>query len=125
MVAARIAERLGFVVDTAADGEEAVLAATRRRYAAILMDCQMPGLDGYEATLAIRTAEPPGQRTPIIALTANAFAGIRDQCLAAGMDDYLTKPTTVTTVADVLNRWVRSPAEPGLRDAPLAVGRAG
>jgi CheY-like chemotaxis protein len=130
-VAARIAERLGYLVDTAGDGEEAVAAAARRRYAAILMDCQMPGLDGYEATLAIRSAEPPGQRTPIIALTANAFAGIRDQCIAAGMDDYLPKPTTMTTVAAVLSRWVRSPAgsvpaAPGSRkDTPVSAGRAG
>jgi CheY-like chemotaxis protein len=142
-VAARIAERLGFAVDTAADGQEAVEAAARRRYAAILMDCQMPGLDGYEATAAIRSAEPPGQHTPIIALTANAFAGIRDQCLAAGMDDYLTKPTTVNTVAAALSRWVRpsdrpasvtpaatptppSPVAPSpQRNAPTPIRRAG
>jgi PAS domain S-box-containing protein len=120
MVAARIAERLGFVVDTAADGEEAVSAAGRRAYAAILMDCQMPGLDGYEATMAIRSAEPAGRRTPIIALTANAFAGIKDQCLAAGMDDYLAKPTTVSNVAAALNRWVGQAGAPDATGAPIA-----
>jgi PAS domain S-box-containing protein len=127
MVAARIAERLGFVVDTAADGEEAVSAAGRRAYAAILMDCQMPGLDGYEATMAIRSAEPAGQRTPIIALTANAFAGIKDQCLAAGMDDYLAKPTTVSNVAAALNRWVgqAGAASPAPHPAPIPIRRAG
>ena len=96
------------------------------------MDCQMPGLDGYEATLAIRSAEPPGRRTPIIALTANAFAGIRDQCMAAGMDDYLPKPTTMTTVAAVLSRWVRPTTtgalsapvvSPPREDAPVSAGR--
>jgi CheY-like chemotaxis protein len=122
MVAARIAERLGYVVDTAANGEDAVAAAAARRYAAILMDCQMPGLDGYEATVAIRAAEPAGQRTPIIALTANAFAGIRDECLAAGMDDYLAKPTTVSTVAAVLDRWVRPLSATGASAAPVAPG---
>jgi CheY-like chemotaxis protein len=120
MVAARIAERLGFIVDTAANGEDAVAAAAARRYSAILMDCQMPGLDGYEATLAIRAAEPVGQRTPIIALTANAFAGIRDECLAAGRDDYLAKPTTVNTVAAVLDRWVRPLSATGAAVAPGA-----
>jgi PAS domain S-box-containing protein len=130
-VAARIAQRLGYIVDTAEDGEEAVAAAAARQYAAILMDCQMPGLDGYEATIAIRAAEPAGRRTPIIALTANAFAGIRERCIAAGMDDYLAKPTTVTTVAAALDRWVRpasadTPSSGEARhDPPLRIRRAG
>jgi CheY-like chemotaxis protein/nitrogen-specific signal transduction histidine kinase len=110
-VAARIAERLGFEVDTAADGHEAVEMAAQRQYVAILMDCQMPGLDGFEATSAIRAAEPAGRRTPIIALTANAFAGVRDECLAADMDDYIAKPTTVNSVATVLSRWVPALAQ--------------
>jgi PAS domain S-box-containing protein len=122
-VTARIAERLGFAVDTATDGHEAVEAAARRQYAAILMDCQMPNLDGFEATIAIRTAEPAGQRTPIIALTANAFGGVRDECLAAGMDDYLAKPTTVGTVAAVLDRWVRATETAGPR--PASTGPTG
>ena len=109
-VAARIAERLGFQVDTAADGQTAVEMAAQRQYIAILMDCQMPGLDGFEATAAIRAAEPTGHRTPIIALTANAFAGVRDECLAADMDDYIAKPTTVASVATVLSRWVPAAA---------------
>jgi PAS domain S-box-containing protein len=135
-VTARIVERLGFAVDTATDGHEAVEAASRKPYAAILMDCQMPNLDGYEATVAIRAAEPPGQRAPIIALTANAFGGVREQCLAAGMDDYLAKPTTVGTVSAVLGRWVSAdgaavppPAEPSTStrpaDAPTPIRRAG
>ncbi|MGE3908284.1 MAG: ATP-binding protein [Chloroflexota bacterium] len=118
-VAARIAERLGFQVDTAEDGHEAVAAAADKQYAAILMDCQMPGLDGFEATAAIRAAEPPGQHTPIIALTANAFAGVRDECLAGGMDDYIAKPTTVGSMATVLSRWVPTLATPS--DAPASL----
>src|SRR6185436_5230182 len=97
---------LGFAVDTATDGHEAVAAAASRSYAAILMDCQMPNLDGYEATAAIRAREPVGRRTPIIALTANAFGAVRDECLAAGMDDYIAKPTTVGSVSAVLDQWV-------------------
>jgi PAS domain S-box-containing protein len=122
-VAARIGERLGFQVDTAADGHAAVALAAQRSYVAILMDCQMPGLDGFEATAAIRAAEPAGERVPIIALTANAFAGVRDECLAADMDDYVAKPTTVRSVAAVLSRWVPGLAVPPHgeeRDRPAA-----
>ena len=123
-VTARIAERLGYDVHTASDGDEAVAAAARQLYAAILMDCQMPKLDGYEATATIRAAEPPGQRVPIVALTANALGTVRDECLAAGMDDFLSKPTTVNDVATVLRRWVgpgTSP-RPALSDATEIAG---
>jgi CheY-like chemotaxis protein len=124
-VTARIVERLGFAVDTATDGNEAREAASRRPYAAILMDCQMPNLDGYEATMAIRATEPAGRRTPIIALTANALGAVRDECLAAGMDDYLAKPTTLTTVAAVLNRWIHAAAPPARHAEPAPIRRAG
>ncbi len=112
-VTARIVERLGYTVDAVVDGHEAVQAVASCRYAAILMDVQMPVMDGYEAAEAIREGEPAGQRTPIIALTANAFAGIREQCLQAGMDDFLTKPTTLQAVGTALRRWVRQHDEPG------------
>jgi signal transduction histidine kinase/ligand-binding sensor domain-containing protein/ActR/RegA family two-component response regulator len=93
-VAARVLEREGFVVDAAADGRQAVDAWRRGSYDLILMDCQMPELDGYEATREIRREERETRalRIPIIALTAHAMKGAADDCRRAGMDDYLTKP---------------------------------
>jgi CheY-like chemotaxis protein len=94
-VAARVLEKEGFVVDVASDGRQAVDAWRRGTYDLILMDCQMPQLDGYEATREIRREERETsavRRIPIIALTAHAMKGAADDCRRAGMDDYLTKP---------------------------------
>ena len=94
-VAARVLEKEGFVVDVASDGRQAVDAWRRGTYDAILMDCQMPQLDGYEATREIRREERETgsvRRIPIIALTAHAMKGAAEDCRRAGMDDYLTKP---------------------------------
>ena len=91
-VATRMLERLGCVVTHAADGEAAVAAWQHGSFDVILMDCQMPELDGYAAAREIRRLEGPGDRVRIVALTANAEAGDRERCLAAGMDDYLAKP---------------------------------
>jgi two-component system sensor histidine kinase/response regulator len=90
---------------TVADGRAAVVHATTEQYDLILMDCEMPGMDGYEATAAIRLAEGRARRTPIIALTATAMDGDRERCLAAGMDDYVSKPIDVTRLLGVLDRW--------------------
>ncbi len=105
-VAVLMLERLGCLVDTAANGLEAVEIFTRLPYDLVVMDCQMPEMDGYEATRMIRTMESSGGRTPIIALTANAMKGDRDRCLAAGMDDYLAKPVDRDGLARVVRRWV-------------------
>jgi two-component system, sensor histidine kinase and response regulator len=91
-VAARLLEKMNYRVDIVATGRAAVAAWRTGNYDLILMDCQMPDLDGYEATREIRKAETSGSRTPIIALTAHAMKGADEECRAAGMDGYLSKP---------------------------------
>ncbi len=106
-VAAFTLEKLGYACDTAGSGREAVEAASRFPYAAILMDCQMPGMDGFAATAEIRAAERErGIHTPIIAMTANAMKGAREQCLRAGMDDYVAKPVPPDALESILLRWI-------------------
>jgi len=91
-VAVAILSNAGYQVDTVLDGVEAVRAAAAQNYDAILMDCQMPELNGYQATAAIRAQEGSGQRTPIIAITAGARQEDQERCLANDMDAYLSKP---------------------------------
>lgn len=105
-VARRILEKLGCRVDVAANGNEAVEMWKKLPYDLILMDCQMPELDGLEATQAIRKREDKRSRIPIIAMTAGAMQGDRELCLAAGMDDYLSKPVKITDIQSVLDLWV-------------------
>jgi len=103
-VAVRMIERLGYRADMAGNGMEAVKALGNLDYDAVLMDCQMPEMDGYEATRRIRRQEH--SHTPIIAMTASAMSGDRERCLAAGMDDYISKPIKMHVVAAVLERWL-------------------
>jgi PAS domain S-box-containing protein len=100
---------LGYRCDIARNGLDAVRLARSGTYAAVLMDCQMPVLDGYAATGEIRRADPPGRRLPIIAMTAGALAEDRDRCLASGMDDFVTKPIDRETLRAVLDRWITPP----------------
>jgi CheY-like chemotaxis protein/HPt (histidine-containing phosphotransfer) domain-containing protein len=103
--------QLGCRVDVAEHGNQAVekfLAAIDDPYDLVLMDCQMPVMDGYEATRRLRAAQAEG-RTPVVALTAHAFAGEREKCLAAGMDDFLTKPVRPEPLRKMLARWLPAP----------------
>jgi signal transduction histidine kinase/CheY-like chemotaxis protein len=108
-VAVRMLERLGYRAEVASDGAEAVTMLEHMQYDAVLMDCQMPEMDGYEATRLIRKNERAGRRVPIIAMTAAALSGDRERCLAAGMDDYISKPVKLHVVAAVLERWLAAP----------------
>jgi CheY-like chemotaxis protein len=106
LVSLGMLERIGCAVETALTGREALERFAPGRYDLVLMDCQMPDMDGFEATVAIRAREPSGvRRTPIVALTANAIEGDRDRCLAVGMDDYLAKPLRLADLRRVVARW--------------------
>lgn len=105
-VACKMLENLGYRVDVAGNGQEAVAAHERAPYPLIFMDCQMPEVDGFEATALIRKMEGKSARTPIIAMTANAMQGDRERCLAAGMDDYVAKPIRPKELQAVLETWL-------------------
>ncbi|MHB8509245.1 MAG: response regulator [Candidatus Dormibacteria bacterium] len=106
-VAVRMLEKMGHRVDVAGNGIEAVQAVSRVTYAAVLMDCQMPEMDGFEATMEIRRLEASGRHIPIIAMTAGAMAGDEEKCLAAGMDAYISKPVKADALAAILGRWLK------------------
>jgi CheY-like chemotaxis protein len=111
-VARRTLEKLGYRVDVVADGHAAVDAWSTGRYDLILMDCQMPELDGYAATQVIRQREKAGEHIPIIALTAHAIVGANLECEAAGMDDYLSKPIVRQRLAECLDKFLASEINP-------------
>ena len=105
-VACKMLEKLGYRVDVASNGQEAVAAHERTPYPLIFMDCQMPEVDGFEATALIRKMEGKSAHTPIVAMTANAMQGDRERCLAAGMDDYVAKPVRQKELQAVLETWL-------------------
>ncbi len=105
-VATKMLEKLGCDVDCVGDGQEAVEAVTAVPYDLVLMDCQMPKMDGFEATRFIRTNEDQCGKVAIVALTANAMKGDREKCIGAGMDDYLTKPVRPVDLEEVVQKWV-------------------
>jgi len=117
-VTTHLVRRLGYAVDVATGGQEAIDAAATDQYALVLMDCQMPGIDGYMATAAIRQREAvlnrqteTVRRLPIIALTASTLGTDRNRSLAAGMDEYLTKPIDERQLGELLARWTHAPNE--------------
>lgn len=111
-----ILQRAGFEIDLVSDGVEAVEAHRAHPYDLILMDCQMPTMDGFEASRHIRHL---GQKQPVIvAVTANALVGERERCLSAGMDDYLSKPFQAEQLVAVVRRWLDPKSDPTASSTP-------
>jgi two-component system, sensor histidine kinase and response regulator len=119
LVASRMLQRLGFTVEFATDGKKAVDMVAANRYDLVFMDCQMPVMDGYQATEQIRRTEPHGRHTVIVAMTANAMQSDRQRCLDSGMDDYVSKPINKSEIVAVLKRHLPAttlqPTEPLLQ----------
>ncbi len=111
-VALAVLRKLGLRADLAANGREAVEAVEAVAYDLVLMDCQMPELDGFQATRRIREREGDARRVPILAMTANAMQGDRERCLESGMDDYLPKPVTLASLKTALRRWLPTGSVP-------------
>ncbi len=111
-VAQAVLRKLGIKADLAINGREAVEALLAKDYDLVLMDCQMPEMDGYQATRLIRNQESAARRVPILAMTANAMQGDRERCLECGMDDYLAKPVTLDGLKNALHRWLPAGSVP-------------
>jgi signal transduction histidine kinase/CheY-like chemotaxis protein len=112
IVALRAVTTLGYTGQVASGAAEALEALADEDFDVVLMDCQMPGMNGYQAASEIRRREAGGRRVPIVAMTANAIEGDRDRCIAAGMDDYLAKPVRMVSLGEALERWVDGQARP-------------
>jgi len=121
-VALVMLRKRGFRAELACNGAEAVERVAAREYAAVLMDCEMPDMDGYQATEAIRRREGAERRTPIIATTAHSMVGDREKCLAAGMDDYLAKPLRTADLDEILGRWTGAGRPSGSDAVAAGVG---
>ena len=121
-MAVKYLEKLGIEAELVSDGEKAVRVLRAADYDIVFMDCQMPVMDGYDATRAIREAEAKTQRhTPIVAMIANAMPGDMEKCLEAGMDDYLSKPVKQADLQKKIEEWsAPAPAEPPIVEAPAA-----
>jgi CheY-like chemotaxis protein len=113
LVASNLLEKLGYRVDVASDGLHGLALFRERTYDAVLMDCQMPVMDGFEATKRIRRLDAGRRHTPVIAMTAAAMSGDRERCLAAGMDDYVAKPVSTEALVGALRRCGCRPLAPG------------
>ncbi|HEY1778396.1 MAG TPA: ATP-binding protein [Solirubrobacteraceae bacterium] len=127
IVAARSLERAGCRVEVVGDGRQALAALAARRFDVVMMDCQMPELDGYDATAELRRREAPGEHVPVIAMTAQAMDGDRERCLDAGMDDFISKPMRFEALRSMLLKWVdveQSAAEAPHGDAEGALSAA-
>jgi CheY-like chemotaxis protein len=99
-------KKFGYETDIAENGLEASKLAQKEKYQLIFMDCQMPEMDGFESAKLIRSLKGPNQATPIIALTANVVVGIREECLAAGMNDILNKPMNINSLKEITEKWI-------------------
>jgi CheY-like chemotaxis protein/HPt (histidine-containing phosphotransfer) domain-containing protein len=112
-VAIRLLERMGCRVTVGSNGRDVLDILTQSPYDLVLMDCQMPDMDGFEATVAIRTREArTGGHVPIVAMTAHAMPGARERCLAAGMDDYISKPVAAEELQRMLQKWAPAATAP-------------
>jgi len=119
LVAQGLLRSLSYDVDVVGDGRQALAALEQRTYTAVLMDCHMPEMDGFDATRELRRREGTGRRTPVLAMTAGVLTADRDDCVAAGMDDFVAKPVDAAVLEATLQRWTQQ-AAPACPTAPTA-----